>query len=113
MSDFLETIINIIVETIKFIIKTMIWNFILFYLGVLVLKVLSLNNYPVGRQFEKHINVICLVGANTIYILWSSIATYNYSENIYFLVVGLVFAIIQFLVIAIKYYSQFRGSYEP
>ncbi|GEM_PF-968646 len=112
MDSVLETIFNFFIEVMKLIIYTIVWNFVLFYIGVFILKILSLNKYPVGLQFEKHVNVISFVGINAIYILWSSIATYNYSENVYFLAVGLAVASVQFVLITMKYYSQFRKSYD-
>lgn len=112
MDSVFEAILDFVAETIKLIVYVIIWNLIFFYIGVFILKILSFYKYPVGQQFEKHINVISFVGLNAIYILWSSIATYNYSENIYFLAVGLAVATIQFFLIAMKYYSQYRKSYD-
>ena len=112
MDNILETIFNFVVDALKFIFYVIIWSFFFFYIGVATLKTLTLSKYPMGKQLEKHVNVISGVGLNTIYILWSSIATYNFSTNMYFLVAGLVIAIIQTLLIAKKYYSQFRNSYE-
>ena len=111
MGSIFEIIFNFIVEAIKLILYIIIWNVIFFYIGVAVLKILTYGKYPVGKQFEKHVNILSGVGLNTIFLLWASIATYNYSENIYFLVVGAVVAAIQASLIIIKYYSQFRNNY--
>jgi hypothetical protein len=112
MDSILEVIFDVIVELFKLIFYVIIWSFIFFYIGVVILKVITLFKYPTGKQFEKHVNVISGVGLNAIFILWSCIAVYNFRDNIYFLVVGLVVAVIQGLLIAMKYYSQYRTSCE-
>lgn len=112
MDSIFETIFSFVIEIIKLIIYVVIWSYVLFFIGVAVLKVFTFFKYPTGMQFEKHINVISGVGLNSIYIFWACIATYNFSQNIYFLIAGLIVAILQALLIAIKYYSQHRNQYE-
>ena len=112
MDSIFEAILNFVVEAVKFIVYVIIWNIVFFYIGVTILKTLTFLKYPTGKQFEKHINIISSVGLNFIFILWALIATYYFSTNIYFLVFGLVVAAIQALLIATKYYSQYRNAYE-
>ncbi|MFK5970787.1 MAG: hypothetical protein QM487_11800 [Candidatus Marithrix sp.] len=112
MDIIFEAIFNFVIEVVKFTIYVVIWSHVLFFIGVAILKILTFFNYPTGLQFEKQINVISGVGSNAVYIFWACIATYNFSENIYLLVAGLVVAIFQALLIAIKYYSEYRNQYE-
>ena len=112
MDSILETVFSFIAEAVKFILYVIIWNIVFFYIGVTVLKTLTLLKYPTGKQFEKHVNIISGAGLNFVFILWAAIATYNFSTNIYFLATGLVVALIQALLIATKYYSQYRNTYE-
>ena len=112
MDSILEAIFNFFIEAVKFIVYVIIWSIVFFYIGVTVLKIITFLKYPTGKQFEKHVNVISGVGLNSIFILWALIATYNFSTNIYFLVVGLVIALFQVLLIAMKYYSLNRNAYE-
>ncbi len=112
MDTIFETVLNFIIEVIKLIFYVLIWSYILFFIGVLVLKIFTLFRYPTGIQYEKHLNIISGVGLNTIYVFWSCIATYNFSENIYFLIAGVVIATLQVLFIALKYYSQDKNQYE-
>jgi len=112
MDSILEAIFHFFIEAVKFIFYVIIWNIVFFYIGVTILKTLTFLKYPTGKQFEKHVNVISGVGLNFIFILWSLIATYNFSTNKYFLVAGLVIALFQALLIAMKYYSLNRNAYE-
>ena len=112
MNSILEEIIHFFIEAVKFIFYVIIWNIVFFYIGVTILKILTFLKYPTGDQFEKHVNVISGVGLNFIFILWSFIAAYNFSTNIYFLVVGIVIALFQAILIAMKYYSLNRNAYE-
>ena len=112
MDSILEAIFHFFIEAVKFIFYVIIWNIVFFYIGVTILKTLTFLKYPTGKQFEKHVNVISGVGLNFIFILWSLIATYNFSTNKYFLVTGLVIALFQALLIAMKYYSLNRNAYE-
>lgn len=111
MGTIIEVIFSFLIDAIIFIIEVVIWGYVLFYIGVTVLKIITFSNYPTGMQLEKHVNVISGAGLNAIYIFWACISTYNYNENIYFLVTGLVVAIFQSLLITTKYYSQDRNQY--
>lgn len=108
MDSIFELAFNFIIEAIKFIFYAVLWSYILFYIGVITLKIFTLNKYPVGMQYCKHINVISFVGLNVVYSLWAFIATYNFNKNLYLLFIGLVLAVIQACLIAIKYYSKDR-----
>ncbi len=108
MDSIIEMTINFIIEVIKFIFYVVFWSHILFYIGVITLKTFTLNKYPVGMQYRKHINLISFVGLDVIYSLWSLIATHNFSENFYLLFIGLGLAILLACLIAIKYYSKDR-----
>jgi len=109
MDSVLEAIFHFVVEVLKLILYVLIWSYVLFYIGVLTLKLLSLFKYPVGKQYKKHVNVISFVGLNTIYTTWAAIASFNFSENMFLLVIGLIIAIVQFFLIATKYYSEYRN----
>ncbi len=111
MGAIFELVLSFLIETIIFIFEVVIWDYILFYIGVTVLKIITFSNYPTGMQLEMHVNVISGAGLNAVYIFWACIATYNYNENIYFLIAGLVVAVMQSLLIAIKYYSRDRNQY--
>lgn len=111
MGNIIEVVLSFLIEAIVFIIEVVVWGFVLYYIGVTVLKIITFSSYPTGMQLEKHVNVISSAGLNAIYIFWACIATYNFNENIYFLVAGLVVAILQSLLIAIKYYSLDRNQY--
>lgn len=106
MDSILENVINFVVELVKLVVYVIVWEYILFYLGVIVLKIVTILKYPSGNQLDKQVNIISGVGINTLFIAWSSIATYNNDENIYFLMVGIFIAIIQSLLIGFKYYHQ-------
>ncbi len=108
MDSLLEALLNLVIEILKVIFYVVIWSYVLFFLGVVILKIVTLGKYPVGMQYKKHVNVVAFVGVNALFLLWSSIATYNFSENKYFLIAGLVIATIQGLLIAFKYYSEYR-----
>ena len=108
MDSIFEAALNIVLEIVKFIVYVVIWCLLLFYIGVLILKVLTLLKYPAGNQLTKHVNVISGVGLNSVFIAWSSIATYNNSENLYLLVFGIVVFSIQFIFVAFKYLNQDR-----
>ena len=96
MDSILEVIFNFIFETIKLIFYVLIWNIVFFYIGAAILKIFTFLKFPKGQQLEKHVNVISGVGLNFVYILWSSIATYNYTTNAYFLISGFLITAIQF-----------------
>lgn len=112
MDSIFEPIINFIIEAFKFLIYVVIWGYVLFYVGFAILKIITFFKYPSGMQLEKQINIISGVGLNGIYISWACIATYNFSENIYFLLAGIVVATFQILIISLKYYSQDRDDYK-
>ncbi|MGH1543807.1 MAG: hypothetical protein ACRBHB_25635 [Arenicella sp.] len=111
MDGIFEAIINFVIGVIKFLFYVVIWNHLFFYIGYALLKLLTFFKYPTGMQLKKQINVISCVGINAIYILWASIATYNFGENANLLIAGLVVAVFQALLIAIKYYSHDRNEY--
>ncbi len=111
MDGIFEAIINFVIGVIKFLFYVVIWNHLFFYIGYVLLKLLTFFKYPTGMQLKKQINVISCVGINAIYILWASMATYNFGENANLLIVGLVVAVFQALLIAIKYYSHDRNEY--
>ena len=112
MDDIIEHLFNFIIEAIKFVFYVVIWSYILFYIGFVILKISTLLNYPSGKQLEKHINLISGVGLNGIYITWACIATYNFNSNIYLLVAGGFVALLQILLVSLKYYSQDKSEYE-
>ena len=112
MDDIFEAILNFFIEIVKFVFYVVIWSYVLFYIGFAILKIVTFFNYPRGMQLKRQISVISGVGLNGLYISWASIAAYNFSNNIYFLIAGIVVAILQILMISLKYYSQDRSQYE-
>ena len=112
MDSIFEAVFNSFIEIVKFVFYVVLWSYVFFYIGFAILKIFTLFNYPRGMQLKKQINVISGVGFNGIFISWACIATYNFNGNIYFLIAGIVVAILQILVISLKYYSQDRGQYE-
>ncbi len=112
MGSIFEPIIEGIIEVVKFIVSALIWGVVLFYIGYAILMLVTFFKYPSDKQLEKQVNVISCVGLNGVYISWACIATYNFNENMYFLLAGVVVAIFQTLLISLKYYAQDKGKYE-
>ena len=110
MDSIFEVIISFVTEVVKFLFYILIWSYILFYLGLISLKIITLGRYPIGLQINKHTNVISGVGVTIILIFWSFISTYNFSENYYFLIVSVCILIIQLTLIWRKYSLQYRGE---
>ena len=58
MDSIFEAIFNFVIEVVKFTIYVVIWSYVLFFIGVAILKILTFLNYPTGLQFEKQVNII-------------------------------------------------------
>ena len=46
MDSILENVINFVVELVKLVVYVIVWEYILFYLGVIVLKIVTITSVP-------------------------------------------------------------------
>ena len=53
MDGVVQIVINFVIEIVKFIILVVIWNYILFYIGFAILKIVTFLTYPKGMQLKK------------------------------------------------------------
>ncbi len=72
-----DEITNGVVAVVKFIVYYIIWSFVLFNLGRVSLLLVTLGKYPRGRDAQRHVNQISLVGILVLVLAWSAVAIYN------------------------------------
>ena len=82
MDHILETIVEFVIEVIKFIFGYIFWSIVLFNLGRIFLLIVTLGKYPCGAKLENDGNYISGVGVFVLFLIWSSIAVYNNWGNI-------------------------------
>ena len=109
MDFIIESTVSFVTGIIKFIAHTVLWSIVIFYIGYIISKLFSLGQYPTQKQALIHTNVISLVGVSAIFVAWSGIATYNFKENIYLLLIAAGIAVIHFFIVLIKYYPKDSG----
>lgn len=73
----MDSILEAIVEFIKFVLWNIFWSFVLFNIGRIFLLLITLGNYPRGEKLEKDVNLISGVGVGVLFAIWSIIAIYN------------------------------------
>jgi hypothetical protein len=73
----MDSIVEGIVEFIKFVLWYILWGLLLFNLGRIFLLLVTLGNYPRGDNLEKDSNLISGVGMGVLLAIWSTIAIYN------------------------------------
>jgi hypothetical protein len=77
----MDKIGGIIIEIIKTILLMILWAWILYGLGCLVLWVFSLGKYPKNMSSNHKGNIISGVGVAFIVFIWLGIAGYNNFVN--------------------------------
>lgn len=63
----------------RFLIYSLFWQFVLFHLGRITLRVLSLGRYPRGIA-GHHTDRIAMVGLLVLVCVWGVAALYNYGH---------------------------------
>ena len=72
-----EVIGDAVGTTIKFIFKVIIWDFVLFHLGRVVMLAVTLGGYPTRKDCAQSRGRIQLAGIATLMVLWAAIALIN------------------------------------
>ena len=72
-----EVIEDAVGATARFIFKVIIWDFVLFHLGRIVLLVATLGRYPTRRDSQQSRGRIQWVGIATLIVLWAAVALFN------------------------------------
>ena len=73
----MDSILEAIIEFIKFVLGYIFWCLLLFNIGRIFLLLVTLGKYPRGDKLEKDVNLISGVGVGVLFAIWSSIAIYN------------------------------------
>ncbi len=73
----MDSILEVIVEFIKFVLWYIFWCLVLFNIGRIFLLLVTLGNYPRREKLEKDVNLISGVGVGVLFAIWSTIAIYN------------------------------------
>jgi len=73
----MDSILEAIVEFIKFVLWYICWCLVLFNTGRIFLLLVTLGHYPHGEKLEKDVNFISSVGVGVLFAIWSTIAIYN------------------------------------
>lgn len=77
VKTIVETVVEWVIEIIRMILVMIFWSFILYYLGRVVLWVLTLGRYRPKEDSYQEKNKVAWVGFLTIVALWTGIAIYN------------------------------------
>jgi hypothetical protein len=72
-----EQVAHAVASAIRFVVVTVIWQFVLFNLGRMTLLLLTFGRYPRHRDLRLRVNSITFVGLVVLLVLWSAIAVYN------------------------------------
>ena len=72
-----EAIESAIGATARFVFKVIIWDFVLFQLGRIVLLTATLGRYPTRKDCTQSRSRIQWVGIATLGVLWVAVATVN------------------------------------
>jgi hypothetical protein len=73
----MNNVADLILEVLKAIIIMLIWGWILYILGYIVLWVFTLGRYPEGPKSLRQTNLVSSVGLLFVIVLWSGLAGYN------------------------------------
>jgi hypothetical protein len=73
----MNNIADLILEILKAIIIMLIWGWILYILGYVVLWVFTLGRHPKGPKSPRQTNLVSGVGLLFLIVLWSGLAGYN------------------------------------
>ncbi|WP_430389964.1 hypothetical protein [Dyella sp. 20L07] len=74
MRDAIESAVE---ATARFVFKVVIWDFVLFQLGRIVLFSATLGRYPTRKECTQSRDRIQWVGIATLGVLWVAVATVN------------------------------------
>ncbi|RDI96871.1 hypothetical protein DVT68_19275 [Dyella solisilvae] len=72
-----EVIEDAVGATARFIFKVIIWDFVLFQLGRVVMLALTLGRYPTRKDCAQSHGQIQWVGIATLVVLWVAVAAFN------------------------------------
>ena len=72
-----EAIEDAVGATARFIFKVIIWDFVLFQLGRVVLLTATLGRYPTRKDWAQSRGRIQWVGIATVVVLWVAVAVFN------------------------------------
>lgn len=72
-----EAIEDAVGATARFIFRVIIWDFVLFHLGRIVLLVATLGRYPTRRDCEQSRGRIQWAGIAMLIVLWAAVALFN------------------------------------
>lgn len=72
-----EDVITGVGKIIKHILIHFLVNFVLFYLGFIVLKTFTFWHYPPAEMTDKDENVVVITGACTPFVLFGCFFVYN------------------------------------
>jgi len=73
----LEDVTKIVGSIVRFIVGTVVWDFVLFQLGRGVVLAITLGRYPTRNDLERSRHGIQWAGVLTIVVVWLAIAIYN------------------------------------
>ncbi len=72
-----EEIGNAVGATARFFFRAVIWDFVLFQLGRLVLLAATLGGYPTRRDCTQSRGRIQWVGVASLGVLWAAVVAFN------------------------------------
>lgn len=72
-----ELVSNAIGSAARFIVKVIIWDFVLFQLGRVVLLMVTFGRYPTSKDCERARDRIQWVGIAALVMAWVVIAVFN------------------------------------
>jgi hypothetical protein len=68
---------DFILEVLKGVVILLIWGWILYLLGYVVLWAFTLGRYPKGPKTQRQNNLVSGVGLLFLIVLWFGLAGYN------------------------------------
>lgn len=72
-----ELVANVIGSAGRFIVKVIIWDFVFFQLGRVVLLTVTFGQYPTRKDCEHARDRIQWAGVATLVIAWAAVAVLN------------------------------------
>lgn len=72
-----DAIVDAVGATIRFTFKVIIWDFVLFQVGRVVMLTVTLGRYPTRKDCEQSRGRIQWVGTATLVVLWVAVAVFN------------------------------------